>query len=123
MLSRNFSSEEFECPGNNDVTFIAKDLVSKLQFIREVLGMPLKINEAFRTSEYQQELRDQGYQTSKGISQHQLGRAADISLRGMDDYIKARLIKIVESEFRAIGYANTFLHVDLREDKRRSWSY
>lgn len=48
-LSKNFTRDEFECQcGKCTAQMIDTELVDKLQRIREVLGVPLKITSGYR---------------------------------------------------------------------------
>ena len=75
-LSDNFSTEEFNSP-RADMQQISGLLVEKLQRIRNEINMPLTITSGYRSSAYQQALRDRGYPTTAlgNVSQHELGRA------------------------------------------------
>lgn len=59
-----------------------------------------------------------GFETSAGVSQHELGNAADITSMSFK-----RLGEMLPEEFNAIGTGRTFYHVDTRDDKERRWSY
>ena len=75
----------------------------------------------YRCARYQEILRRKGFETSTGISQHELGRAADITchgLNGNDLEVYAR-----EAGFKAVGVGARFIHVDLRDDVERRWEY
>lgn len=116
QLSHNFYTSEFACP--TDATQrVDYDLIRKLQNVRTKLGMPITVTSGYRTVEYNKYLRGLGYATAKR-SQHLLGRAADITCRDMD-----RLLELCRGEFMAIGIGQTFIHVDLRDDKEREWTY
>jgi hypothetical protein len=64
------------------------------------------------------DLASKGFETAKGISQHELGNASDLVADDMD-----ALGKIAQDYFSAIGYSKRFIHVDLRADKERYWHY
>lgn len=118
-VTDNFKLSEFECPCKNcNMQFMAIRFVYKLQALRDHLAIPINVNSGYRCSAYQQELRDQGYKTAKGISQHELGNAADITCQHM-----SRLKLLASQYFKAIGTAKNWMHVDGRSDKTRRWSY
>jgi len=126
QLTSHFNTREFECkePDATDTHKISMELVSLMQIIRSEWGYALKITSGYRTSAYQQKLRDAGYQTAKGISQHELGNAVDFkSLYRSPDFELTRLDNIVHTFFKTIGRARTFTHVDTRRDKQRFWHY
>lgn len=123
-LSEHFSSSEFDCPcGHCDSTLIDETLIDRLEKTRGTLGTPLRINSGYRCARYQEELRLRGYETATGVSQHELGRAADImsakdGVGGIEIESAARA-----SGFRAVGVGHSWCHVDLRDDKDRRWEY
>lgn len=120
-----FISNEFDC-GCRDPqceTKIDQDLVDKLEALRSKIGQPLNINSGYRCELYQNELRARGYQTAVGPSTHTDGRAADVAtenprLTGPELEQAARAVG-----FLAIGVAPRWIHVDLRSDKLRRWTY
>lgn len=121
-ITKNFHCMEFE-DEDSRVSMISLPLVETLQLIRTEFGEPLKITSAYRSQYTQQRLKDEGYQTAAGISQHELGRAVDISTIGMTSNARKKLIDLCTKHFKAIGIANTFIHVDMRDDKVRTWGY
>lgn len=83
-----------------------------LEAMRAIVG-PLKINSARRCK---------GHNKAVGgarSSMHMRSLAADISLTGHDR--KAMALAAKKAGFRGIGYARTFIHVDL--GIRRAWTY
>lgn len=121
-LSDHFNSSEFECPcGSCKVFVLDSDLVDKLEFMRRILGTSLKITSGFRCYDYQEQLAMKGYDTAKGISQHELGHAADVTngvALGHELEEAAR-----DAGFMAVGTGQHWVHVDLRADKFRAWKY
>lgn len=124
-LTDHFKSSEFTCPCKNcDEQKIAIELVDKLERVRVLLGKPIKVTSGYRCRAHQLELAAKGYETAKGISQHELGRAADIVQPGATLYEFTAMLHYCEQEFQAIGEGLSFLHVDLRTDKPgRRWYY
>ena len=120
-LSKHFNSSEFICHCKHSECqdqMISKELINRLEKIREEIGQPLRITSAFRCAQYQADLRKTGILTAKGKSTHELGDAADISCPvPIDD-----LLKISAKQFSSIGIAKNFLHCDLRPGHRR-WNY
>jgi uncharacterized protein YcbK (DUF882 family) len=116
-----FNLREFECKcGLCARQTISTELVKKLHKIRTELGLPITVTSGYRCAAYQARLRGSlpvGH-TAKGRSSHEAGNAADLACRDMD-----KLLKLCESEFKAIGVASTFVHVDTRSDKLRRWKY
>ena len=121
-LSNNLNSSLFDCHCDQCTkTLIDSELVNKAEKLILLLGTKININSGYRCAHKQQMLRIQGLETSKGISQHQLGKAMDISngvATGMELAEAAFL-----AGFKAIGQASNWIHVDLRDDLVRKWSY
>lgn len=120
-LSINFKAYEFDCPCTEcKITFIDSDLVSQLQKTRDYFKSKLAITSGYRCTNYQNQLRLRGYETAKGLSQHQLGKAADIAngvASGAELEEAARA-----SGFTSVGVGKYFIHVDTRPGQRR-WFY
>jgi uncharacterized protein YcbK (DUF882 family) len=97
---------------------ISVDLIERLNRVREEAAIPVKVTSGYRCGPYQAKLRGSGILTAKGTSTHELGHAADVSSRDMK-----KLLEHIQDEFKAIGLAKSFYHVDLRDDKERRWLY
>ncbi|WP_346352599.1 D-Ala-D-Ala carboxypeptidase family metallohydrolase [Faecalibacterium taiwanense] len=73
-LSKNFTRDEFECQcGKCTAQMIDTELVDKLQHIRDVLGVPLKITSGYRCIVHNASKTVGGSPNSK----HRYGMAAD----------------------------------------------
>ena len=120
-ISDHFLFKEFACkcsyPSCKE-QIIKKELIDKLEETRKATGLAIIVTSAYRCSEYQEELRERGFETSKGPSTHSLGMAVDIKQSNMNT-----LLGECSKRFLAIGVARSFLHVDLRKDKKRRWTY
>lgn len=121
-LSEHFNSDEFDCHcGCCTQTLIDTELVNKLEAMRTLIGKPIKINSGYRCAHRQEQLRQMGFETASGKSQHELGKAADIMCDGMTG---AELDKIARSVgIKAVGVAHNWIHLDLRDDRERRWTY
>lgn len=120
-LSAYFWTSEFECHcGVCPTQKVSPELLNKLDSLRAQLNEPLLINSGYRCHAYQLKLATEGLQTANGISTHELGQAADISVRSMGG---AGLAISASKYFAAIGIAMGWCHVDLRADKKRRWVY
>lgn len=120
QFTRNFWTDEFECKCSRSTCVeqrIKTSLVRKLQEIRDVCG-PVTITSAFRCAEHQAHLRNSGYETARNKSTHEMGWAADIRTKDL-----IALKNECRKQFKAIGFAKTFIHVDERSDKDRRWFY
>jgi uncharacterized protein YcbK (DUF882 family) len=124
-LSKNFMSYEFDCRcGRRECvfTFIDPELVVKLQMIRDRIGVPLSINDAFRCTARQLQIQKDGVlKTAQNVSSHEHGMAADIftpNLTGAQLEEHARTVG-----FLAVGTGKSWIHVDTRPDRFRAWFY
>lgn len=122
-LSPYFATKEFACKCSYPECVeqkISRTLIGKLDLVRKDINQPLIINSAYRCNRYQQFLASSGASTVVAkSSQHSLGNAVDIKPKtgGI-----AGFEPIVAKYFDSVGLANTYLHVDLRQGKRR-WTY
>lgn len=112
-LSTNFSVKEFACNDRSDVVFVAPQLVTILQKIRNHFGKPVKINSAYRTPTYNKKIGGETY------SQHTLGTAADICITGVTPKKIAEYVETLMPKTGGIGIYPTFCHIDVRETKSR----
>lgn len=118
-LSAHFNAKEFTCKcGICKGQKISAELIKRLERVREAYGAPITVTSGYRCANHQAALRKSGIQTAVGTSSHERAEATD--LFGAD---MPKLLKLLESEFKSIGLANTFYHVDLRDDKIRRWTY
>lgn len=125
LLGKYFKMHDFTCRCNFPTCTeqkISKQLVYKLDLLREKYGKPIIVTSGFRCDKYQAHLKrtlPAGH-TVATRSTHQDGNAADITGADIEElYIKA------PEFFMAIGDARKkkFIHVDLRMDKIRRWLY
>lgn len=123
-LGSHFSSSEFDCNCSScTATIVDPELIEKLEALRKLLGAPLSINSGYRCAAKQAELRAAGYETAIGVSQHELARAADI-MRADTPTSGVKLEQLArQAGFKAVGVGNYWVHVDLRDDKDRRWTY
>lgn len=121
FVARSFRAREFDCPCSEcKETLIDALLLSRLQVLRDRLGSSIQIHSGYRCSGHQAALAASGYPTVSGLSQHELGRAADLSCGGKSGdelNLAARM-----AGFSCVGVAATWIHVDIREGER-SWKY
>lgn len=120
-VSKFFNSNEFDCHcGQCDTTLIDPLLVLRLDILREALGAAIVILSGYRCALRQQQIKEQGLETAKGISTHEQGKAADIYSRGFSGSHLA--FKAKESNFKRIGEAFNWIHVDVK-DGEAHWFY
>lgn len=120
FYSKRFNLNEFACKCSHRECVeqkIETALIDKIEKIRDSISTGIIINSGYRCQAHQDDLARGGAETAL-VSQHVAGKAADLSCRDM------RLLeKLCIKEFRAVGVARGFIHVDLREDKTRRWGY
>lgn len=123
-FNKYFKTNEFSCQCKNKECVeqkVSKELISKLTELRIALNEPLLITSGFRCAAHQKEVEASGVSTVVAVhSQHELGNAAD--LKPTRTPVKD-LVTISAKIFKAIGIANTWVHLDLRSDKERRWYY
>lgn len=120
-LTKNFDLSEFSCKDNTPTPQIVipnlKMLAEQLQILRDYLDCPIKINSGYRSEEYNKKIG------GAPLSQHKLGKAADISCeKYTPDQIHSaivNLIKIGQMKPGGIGRYNSFIHYDI--GKPRTW--
>ena len=110
-LSQNFKVKEFQCEGK---LIIKKELIDKLQTLRNVLGRPLLVASGFRTPDHN------AFVGGVPNSAHITGEAADVYCPGVTAETLAKLA--IEVGFNGIGIAKNTIHVDIRPNKR-NWRY
>ena len=119
QLSPSFRVREFDCKGS-DVVLLDEELVVLLQCIREHFGKPVHITSGYRTAEHNAAVGG-----SKS-SQHLLGRAADIQVRGVSVEDVAAYAESLMPAWGGVGRypvkagrATGWVHVDTRQNKSR----
>ena len=116
-LTKNFSKSEFTCKCGNcempqDVLDNIKIVAEQLQIVRNKLNKPIKINSAYRCPEHN------ALVGGAKNSQHKLGLAADIVVKGMSPngvfgFIN-KLMALGMIKLGGLGQYNTFTHFDIR---------
>lgn len=114
-LSANFSAGEFACADGSDEIRIDEALVENLQKIRDHFGQPVTINSSYRTAAHNKKIG------GSPNSQHMLGTAADIVVKGVTPLTVAQYAEALG--MGGIGHYPTgqgnFTHVDTRAGKSR----
>ena len=81
-MTKNFSKSEFDCSDGSEMNIaIYHNMVkvaNQLQILRNYIGKPITINSGYRSEEYNESIKG-----SSKKSQHVMGRAADIVVKGM----------------------------------------
>lgn len=119
-ISPHFKESEFSCKCSFESCIdqkIAVEIIDKLEKVRTELDMPIQVTSGYRCAAHQKALKDQGLETATGVSSHQMGWAADIKCKDIN-----KLSELCDKYFQSVGTAKSFVHVDIREGKRR-WNY
>lgn len=116
-LSGNFEVSEFACRDGSDAVLVAPRLVMVLQSIRSHFGVPVVIQSAYRTPQYNAKVGGAAY------SQHCYGTAADITVRGQAPATVAAFARQIMPDWGGVGIYSKqgFTHIDVRE-KRSDWT-
>lgn len=123
-LTNNFNLSEFACKDGSqtplEVYYNLQKLAIQLQVLRDYIGKPIKINSGYRSPNYNASIG--------GVknSQHILGKAADITVKGFKPSVLAyhieQLIYKGEMLQGGIGIYNGFVHYDIGYNgKKRRW--
>jgi zinc D-Ala-D-Ala carboxypeptidase len=108
-LSQNFSRYEFACPCGCGADDVSPELVSALQGIRALAGVPIIVHSAVRCEKYNKSVG------GKPDSQHLTGKAADISARGIKIFDLLLLTQDIDVFYNGgIGIYDQHIHVDVR---------
>ena len=124
-LTKNFSKSEFDCSCGCEmplgVLHNVQKLANQLQELRNVVGSPIKINSGYRCPDY----NDNVVKGAKN-SQHKLGKASDIVVKGIEPDVTAEMLESLISDGEVLqgglGRYNTFTHYDIRGSKAR-WNF
>ena len=108
----NFTVKEFACTDGSDPVFIAPELVTVLQKVRDHFGK-VTITGPYRTPPHNKKVGGATY------SQHQYGTAADIKVAGATPKEVAAYAEKLMPNKGGIGIYGSFTHVDVREAKSR----
>ncbi len=108
-LSDNFNLEHFLCPCEKcpHPLTVSTALILKLQAIRDVLGVPLKITSGLRCEKHNKKIG------GEKDSAHLTGEAADILTP--NDKFRWYFLDEAMAHFRRIGMYTKHIHVDVSE--------
>lgn len=123
-LTKNFNKKEFDCKCGcempSSVFYEIEELANELQIIRDSFNAPIQINSAYRCPSHNKAIG------GVSNSQHVLGKASDIVIKGYTPNEVADQLEIMlEDEclfpfhLGGIGKYNTFTHIDIRPKKAR----
>lgn len=111
-LSQHFSRSEFACKCGCGFDTVDSILLETLEAIRLNFKVPVKITSGCRCLAHNEAV--------DGVpdSQHTLGRAADIQLKGVPP---SEVADYVESIGVSVGRYSNFTHVDSRSGQPKRW--
>ena len=114
-ISQHFSREEFTCHCGCGFDTVDCGLLNILEMVRQHFHAALAINSAARCLEYNRKIG------SKDTSQHVLGKAADITVKGVAPEEVANYAAMIMQDRGGIGRYTGFTHIDSRDERAR-WS-
>ena len=120
-MTKNFSKEEFDCSDGSEMNIaIYHNMVkvaNQLQILRNYIGKPITVNSAYRSQEYNASIG------GAKNSQHIMGRAADIVVKGMSPLAVHTTIELLIEKGDmlqgGLGLYKSFVHYDIRGTKAR----
>jgi len=123
-ITENFNKREFDCKCGcempSSVFYEIEELANELQTIRDRFNAPIQINSAYRCLSHNKAIG------GVSNSQHVLGKASDIVIKGYTpNEVADELEVMLEDEclfpfhLGGIGRYNTFTHIDIRPSKAR----
>ena len=120
-MTKNFKKSEFNCKCGcempNDVFINIQKLANQLQYVRDYLNLPINLTNAYRCPAHNKAVG--------GVknSQHVLGKAADIKIKGLTPQEVAVILDRLTTDGEilqgGIGIYSTFTHYDIRGKKAR----
>lgn len=111
-ITPNFQDVEFTCRCGCGYMAINPDIVNRLQVIRDIIGLPIKINSGCRCEKHNKEVG------GAPNSYHLRGMAIDWTVEEYHMATIARLLKDWSGGFHFYEGWN-FIHIDMGE--RRRW--
>ena len=113
MLTPNFSLRELSCRCGcttpEGVTHNLRELAQQLEQLRALVGKPVVILSGYRCPEHNRKV------DGAPMSQHTLGLAADVMVKGMTPgQIKRAAERVARFNAGGIGLYRTWVHVDIR---------
>lgn len=123
QFTQHFSSKEFTCSCKHSDCIeqkISKELVEDLEKCRQEYGQAVIINSGYRCLKHNKEIG------GANRSQHMEGKAADTRPKLLTTDTMDEWIKVLSGTFKAMGIAQSFIHVDVREmegSARKVWYY
>jgi uncharacterized protein YcbK (DUF882 family) len=108
-----FTRAEFACKCGCGFDTVDAQLLEVLIDIRKYFAAPVTVNSGCRCADYNRKIG------GAANSQHLLGRAADIAVKGASPRAIANFIENAHPTTMGVGRYRTFTHVDSRTVKAR----
>jgi len=112
-ISPYFDRSEFGCSCGCGFDTVDVELIEVLTDLREHFAAPVKINSSARCEKHNDHVG------GSPRSQHRLGRAADIVVKGVSPYAVYTYLNSVYPHHFGMGEYATFTHIDTRGVKAR----
>lgn len=117
-LSKNFSRWEFACHCGCGQEEVSPLLVEALQRLRDAVGKPIHVTSGCRCPAHNQAVK------GSPRSQHCIGRAADIQVKGMSSQKLGALAETIPGFARGgVGLYDRWVHVDVRVYGPVRWDF
>ena len=118
-MSKYFKPSEFKkCTPACDISQMDAAFLDKLDMVREVAGIPLVLNSAYRSLAHEKKMG------RSGTSSHTKGLAVDIRCSTSANRYKI-VFAALACGIRRIGIAKNYIHLDTDESKSQGviWHY
>lgn len=113
-LSSHFARDEFACKCGCGFDTVDAGTLEILESVREHFQSPVTVTSGCRCPDYNRQVG------GASQSQHKLGRAADIQVKGVDPVnVHDWIVETFPSV--SVGRYSTFTHVDTRTDGPARW--
>lgn len=126
-LTKNFSRHEFACNCGCGADNISIGLVSKLQRIRDSVGLPMKITSGVRCEAYNATIGGVKKSAHVPASMHDgegvVGHAVDIKCTS--SVMRYKILKSSTKFFMRVGIGKDFIHLDndISKPQTVAWDY
>ena len=119
ITAKYFKESEFDrCTPTCSLQDMNQTTMDKLDAAREMAGIPIVLNSAYRSVDYEKS------KNRMGTSAHTLGRAVDIRCNSDENRFKL-IVALYRAGFTRIGVSKTYIHADdsPRHKQNVLWHY